>query len=859
MKPTGLLCEYAVNPLGIDEHRPRFSWVCPDAGGPQTAYQILVARSLEELKENNGTVWNSGRVESARNHAVCYDGAELCSRELLFWKVRLWDAQGRPTGFSSPAHFEMALLQPSDWLPYWIGWPGGRPGMAAYFRCAFALDALPARARLYICGLGLYEAFVNGTRMEGRLQPAVSDASRRVYYNVFDVTGALLGGENVLAVTVGNGWHGRPALAAQLEADFSDGRRLTISTRNDPVQPAWFTAAGPVRCNSLFDGETFDARFEKSGWNRPGYDEMSVKERTEAWMPACRVPQPGGVLRAQHVESIAVIRTLSGSEPTEPRLGVFVFDFGVNHAGWGRLEVCGSEGTRIRLKYGETLQKDGTVCQENLRTAAALDTYVLKGGGDNEVWEPRFTYHGYRYVQVEGWPGRPGPGNVTSQLARTDAPRRGEFFCSRPLLNKIHEMVVRTEESNLHGIPTDCPQRDERMGWSNDMVARSEELLYNFDAARLLEKFVCDIADTQDPDTGAIADVAPHHWGYHPADPICMSYLLIPGLLHAHYGDTRCLERHHPGMVRWVDYLWSRAEGGLLAYSHFGDWAPPAAQGTAGSIGDGAISSDTPGELVSTAFLYQSLVLLAQTGRVLGKESEAGVCEEKAAKVQEAFQAKFWNTAIGGYGSGNQACNAIALYFRLVPDSLRAGVVERLASDVRARGCHLTTGNLATKYLLEVLSTDGCGSLALVLATQTTYPSWGFMLERGATTLWERWEELSGGGMNSHNHPMFGSVGSWLYRHVAGLRFGVPGRDGLHLEFHPPVLDELHEARARVQTVHGPAAISWRRSGDCHEVDIEVPWNCSASLHCPGLAPRPLTCGTHAFSLHQSSESPLQQ
>jgi alpha-L-rhamnosidase len=855
--PSHLRCEHVENPIGLDEVHPRFSWRLESSTSlEQAAYQILVSSSTAKLAAEAGDMWDSGRVESAQCHAIPYAGQALNSRQTCFWKVRIWSKNHGVSPFSETGRFEMALLHKEDWAARWMGWPAGRAGQAAYFRCIVELDFVPSKGRLYISGLGLYEAFVNGHRTDGVLQPTVSDASQRVYYNTWDVTSALQSGENAVAVCVGSGWRGMPMLIAQLEIEGPDGQQQTLATVRSKLEPpwmAWMAALGPVGSNSLFDGETYDARREKSGWNLAHYTPAPDLPRTEQWIQACIIPEPGGVLRAQPIEPIQVVKTLEAQSINEPQPGVFVFDFGQNHAGWARLRTEGPRGTRITLRYAESVHEDGTVNQDNLRTAAAEDTYILKGGG-LETWEPRFTYHGYRYVQVEGWPGRPSIDALMACVVRSALAERGEFSCSEPLLNRIHHMVRWTEESNLHGVPTDCPQRDERMGWLNDMVSRSEELIYNFETARFLAKFLDDVADTQDEHTGAIADTAPFHWGFLPADPINIASLVIATLLHQHYGDTRPLERNYSSMQRWVDFLSSQTSRGILRYSHFGDWAPPASEAISHSEGTGAISARTPGELTSTAFYHQALKLLARISRIIGRTDNAARYESMAADVGVAFHAEFWSEAISGYGSGNQACNAIALHFNLVPREVRGRVVAALLKEIEACDFHLSTGNLATKHLLEVLSREGHGDVALRIATQRTYPSWGFMLEKGATTLWERWEELHGTGMNSHNHPMLGSVGSWFYRHVAGLLFreDETARPGLIIRI--PSLTGVTHAQAAVQTIYGQADVAWRRTDGTLHVKAHIPWNCPATLEVPGEI-HELTPGDHSFTFPVSSQA----
>ncbi len=828
--PDDLLCESRENPLGLDEIHPSFSWKVRTAapGRRQSAYELLVSSSADLLHQNVGDLWTSGRITSPQCHDIVYSGKTLGSRQICHWKVRCWDENDEASPYSAAATFEMGLLHKEDWRAEWIGWPAGHPGLAAYFRCPFHLDFKPKRAIVYSSGLGLYQAYVNGVRMPGLLQPAVSDFGKRIYYNTHDVTGDLHEGENVVAATVGGGWYGTPILLVQLEIHGPEGQLVVVDTTRERGTPIWMVSNGPIRLNSLFDGESYDATQEKPGWDKPDYVRV-MEPRADIWLGACVVRPPGGRLRAQPIEAIGIVRELPVEKLTEPKPGVFVFDFGQNHAGWARLTVEGPRGTILSLKYAESLNADGTVNQENLRSALATDTYVLSGQGP-ETWEPSFTYHGYRYVQAEGWPGRPDPNSLTACVVRSPLPSRGRFSCDNALLNRIHQMVRWTEESNLHGIPTDCPQRDERMGWLNDMAARSEELIYNFEGANFLTKFVSDIADAQ-LENGAIGDTAPYQSGYRPADPVSIAFLLIPFLLYQHYGDTRAMTRHYESMRRWVDYLSSRSEGGLLKYSNFGDWAPPAEEGVVGSEGVGALSAKTPGELVSTAFHHGSLTLLARISDILGKSTESFYYHAAAAEVRKAFHANYWSESLSGYGSGNQACNAIALYFDVVPSHLRRRVVQSLVTDVERRGFHLNTGNLSTKYLLEVLSQEGFADVAFKIATQTTYPSWGFMLEKGATTLWERWEELHGGGMNSHNHAMLGSIGSWFYRHVAGIFMETTESQPPHVVIRIPTVTEVSMAEATLPTIWGEVAVAWKKTADSINVSVSIPWNCPAVFH----------------------------
>ncbi|MBI4927783.1 MAG: family 78 glycoside hydrolase catalytic domain, partial [Anaerolineae bacterium] len=495
--------------------------------------------------------------------------------------------------------------------------------------------------------------------------------------------------------------------------------------------------------------------------------------------------------------------------------------------------VCGVRGQRISLKFAESLYQDGTVNQENLRGARAEDVYILKGQGE-EIWEPRFTYHGFRYIQLEGYAGTPDQKTIEGRVVRSAVAPSGTFECSNALFNKIHKLVWQTEAANLHSLPTDCPQRDERMGWLNDMAARTEEAIYNFDLVRLLSKWVADIADDQDPRTGAITDTAPFRWGRRPADPVSVCYLLIPWLLYVHYGDTHTMAERYAGMKAWVDYLASRSEGHILRYSYYGDWAPPIQFGLQGSQGSSAVSKDTPGELISTACYAYSVRLLSQIAQALGYAKDAASYQDLAGRIADRFHSYFWDDETGGYGTNNQSCNAISLYMGLVPETNFAQVAANLAENVVAcHHSHLTTGNICTKYLLEALSIAGRVDIASQIASKETYPSWGFMLANGATTLWERWELETGDGMNSHNHSMLGSVGAWFYRFIAGIQADPAGPGFQYFYVCPRPVGDLKHARACLKTVHGDISSAWKVSGRRMEIDLTIPVNSQARLCLP--------------------------
>jgi alpha-L-rhamnosidase len=536
-------------------------------------------------------------------------------------------------------------------------------------------------------------------------------------------------------------------------------------------------------------------------------------------------------LVSQTINPIKIMDTLHSGKMSEPRPGVFVYDLGQNVAGWAELRVKGERGVRVTLRFSENLAADGTVNQENLRKAAATDEYTLRGGGE-EKWEPRFTYHGFRYIQVEGYPGRPGLQNILVKVIRSSVDPNGVFETNNELVNRIQKMVWWTEASNLYSVPTDCPQRDERMGWLNDLTVRTEEAVYNFNMSRFFPKFLNDIGDTQAED-GSITDTAPFKWGMRPADPVSASYLLQAWFLYQHYGDTRALADHFDGFKAWTDFLASKSMDGIVTYGYYGDWAPPSAYTVEGSLGSSAVSKDTPVQLMSTGYLYYCSRLLSSMAQILGRKDDKTKYDALAQKVGEAFNREYWNDAVGGYGANNQSANSFALFLGLVPQKQVPRVVDNLVKDVKVAGGHLTTGNLCTKYLLEALTTYGRADVAYEIVTQKTYPSWGYMLANGATTLWERWEELTGGGMNSHNHPMMGSVSSWFYKYLGGINTDPQAPGFKRIVIHPYPVGDLTWVRSEYTSMYGVIRSAWRREGKTFRLNLTVPVNTTATVYVP--------------------------
>ena len=811
--PGRLRCEYLSNPTGIDVRQPRFQWVLDNfrRGEMQTAYQVLVASSSPNLAKDRGVVWDSGKVMSGNSTQVVYRGKPLQSGHTYYWKVRIWDREGRPGAYSRPAKFGMGLLSRSDWKGQWIGGDG-------LLRKEFSLPGKVVRARAYVTALGYYELHLNGKKIGDKvLDPAWTVYPKRVLYSTYDVTSALKDGPNAVGVMLGGGWateragdiapyYKAPALLFQMNIELADGRTVSISS-----DTSWKTAAGPVVSNSVYNGDVYDARLEKPGWDRPGFDDSG-------WAPARQEQGTAGAISAEMMPAIRVVDTLVPRSMTNPEPGVYIYDFGQNFAGWAQLRVRGPRGTKVRLRFSELIYPNGMLNRQNLRRAKARDIYILRGQG-LEKYEPHFTYHGFRYVELTGYPGTPSLDTIRGRVVNSDVQTTGNFVASKQILNKIQHLIHWGQLSNLYSVPTDCDQRDERQGWMGDAQVTAEEAMMNFDMAAFYTNFVRDIHDAQKPD-GEIPDTVPHKYGRYPADPAWgTAYPLLCWYMWQQYGDKRILEENYDGLKKYEAFLRTRAKDNVLRYSYYGDWI--------------AIKH-TPGALVSNSYFYYDTHILSGIAKVLGKTEDAETYSKLAGEIKEAFNKAFFNSGTGEYANGTQTAQAMPLFLDLVPEKERGGVMGKLYNNiVYEHNTHLTTGFIGVKYLMPVLTRYGHSDVAYELATQKTYPSWGYMISRGATTLWELWQDKIGPSMNSHDHIMLGSLGSWFYRALGGINLAPDGEGYRHILVEPRVVEDLHWASASMETIRGQVSCAWNHQPGKISMEVTIPANSDAKIVIP--------------------------
>lgn len=895
LEPTALRCEYRESPQGIDTVKPRLSWkvVSKDRRQFQEAYRILVASSPQILADGKGDLWDSGKVSSDQTLFIEYGGKPLSSRRQCFWQVSVWGDADAKAVSSETASWTMGLLNDSDWKAEYISFLDETAihknveelylPAARQYRKEFASTKQVKRASLYSTALGIYELHLNGQRVGDALfTPGWTDYRQRAYYNTYDVTDLVRTGENAIGAWVADGWYsgyvgfglltgmgtektGRatygktPSVMAQLEIEFTDGTRQTIGT-----DATWkVTGDGPIQEADLLMGEAYDARKEMAGWSEPGFDDASwasaipakqngnpkavFYQRRNPTKPGQGVQNLGEEmsfgfsrpkLEAFPGEPVRVTQEMSAKKVTEREPGIYVFDLGQNFAGTIRLKLNGDSGDKVQIRYGEMLHPDGRLMTENLRKARATDYYICKGGVGEEIYEPRFTFHGFQFVELSGFPGRPDLDTVTGLVVHSDTPMTSTFECSDPMVNQLFSNVLWTQRSNFLDLPTDCPQRDERMGWTGDAQAYVGTACYNADIGSFYTKWLRELMESQRP-SGAFPGYAPfpfqHGWDFGTA--WADAGVICPWTIWQFYGDVKVIDDCWEPMTKFMQWR-KRTSVGDLGITHGNAWGDWLAQG-----------AETPLDYVDSIYFAISAKMMAEMAEATGRSKEATSYKQQFNRTKSAFQKKHLNED-GSINVRTQTAQALALFADLIPEEQRSNTGNYLAKMLAENGNHMATGFLGTRPLLPVLSSSGQHDLAAFLLQSREFPSWGYEIANGATTIWERWDSYTkedafgrhNAAMNSFSHYAFGAVCEWMFASLAGIQSDGPGFKQVVIRPMPPTpgSNEMHPpidwVRASYDSIRGVIRSDWKLNEDAFLLNVSIPANTSATIYLPANA-----------------------
>lgn len=847
------LTENLKNPLGLDV-TPRFGWqlVSEKRNIMQTAYEIRVSDAMATLSKGN--VWSSGKVNSDQSLFVVYAGKPLQSGKKYFWQVRVWDNTGKASAWTEAGFWQMGLLNPSDWKAKWIQ-PGYKEDTinqpSPYFRKTFSTTKKIASATAYITSLGLYEAFINGKRVgDAYLTPGWTSYNKRLQYQLYDVTSLLISGTNAVGVALGSGWYrgfigfsgqknfyGKEvALLAQIEIQYTDGTTETIVT-----DESWKSSTGSIVSSEIYDGETIDARKEKTGWNTTSFNDS-------AWQGVRIKTSSAPPLIATYNEPIRKKETFKSIKTITTPKGEKVLDFGQNLVGWVQVKIKGNAGDKITLYHAEVLDKEGNFYTENLRPAKQKNEYILNGNGEEFV-EPHFTFQGFRYIKIENYKGEINPDNFTAVALYSDMQPTGTFTSSNQLINQLQHNIQWGQRGNFLDVPTDCPQRDERLGWTGDAQAFARTATFNYDVHNFFSKWLKDVeADQID---GSVPFVVPNVLGKGATGSTgwADAATIIPWTMYLAYGDKRVLEDQFASMKAWVgfmernstNYLWNKG-------FHFGDWLfyRPF------DDNDGR-SAVTDKYLIAQCFFAHSTELVIKTAKVLGKQEDVAKYSALLKNIKDAFM-KEYMTANGRLVSSTQTAYVLALNFDMLPENLRAYAAEKLVENIKSYGNHLTTGFLGTPYLCHVLTRFGYDDVAYTLLLQETYPSWLYPVKMGATTIWERWDGIKPDGtfqtpgMNSFNHYAYGAIGDWMYRVATGIDTdeSAPGYKSIVIK--PHLDSRLTQASSEYKTGYGLVKSAWKTTDQAITLDVEIPANTKATIYIPADSAEAVSEGGKAIT-----------
>jgi alpha-L-rhamnosidase len=853
---TNLRCEMLVNPLGIDIKDPRFSWQLnsDQRNVQQTAYQIIISSSEQKLNNDDGDVWNSGKQNSSQSIHINYAGKPLRSATKYFWKVKVFTNKGEALT-TETAFFSTGLLNSDDWKAKWIGYDKTSPWdsitqwsrlSARYLRKEFQSSSNVKRATVYISGLGMYELYINGKRIGDQvLAPNPTDYRKSFFYNTHDITTQIKNGKNVIGTVLGNGrfftmrqnyktqkhnTFGYPKLLLQLEIEYADGSKKVIVS-----DETWkLNVDGPIRTNNEYDGEEYDATKEFPGWNNIGFNDSK-------WIKPDLVAAPPGNITAQMSEPMKVMQTIKPVSIKKLSSGKYVLDMGQNFAGWLQIRAQGKRGQKIQLRFAESLKTGGEIFTANLRDAKVTDVYTLKGSG-TETWQPSFVYHGFRYVEITGYPGTPTINDFEGKLIYDALETTGSFTTSNSVINNIYKNAWWGIASNYKGMPIDCPQRNERQPWLGDRVIGAMGESYLFDNAKLYAKWMDDIQQSQ-TEEGSIPDVAPAFWNYYSDDVTWpAAFITISNNLYNQFGDIRPIQKNYASMKKWMQYMQGKyMKDYIVTRDKYGDWCVPPEDLKLIHAKDSSRLTD--GKLIATAYYFKLLSYMQRFAKLTGNDADSKEYELLAENIKRAFHNKFYNPSQHSYSNNTITANLLPLYFGICPDSLKEKVFANIYHKIRVESKdHISTGLIGTQYLMRGLTEYDNTNLAFKLASNTTYPSYGYMVANGATTIWELWNgNTADPGMNSQNHVMMlGDLLIWYYENLAGIRTDKTDVGFKKIIMKPSLPDNLQFVNASYKSIHGLIKSNWsvktpseKKNDKTFEWTVSIPANTSATVFIP--------------------------
>jgi alpha-L-rhamnosidase len=855
-----LFVENKINPTGVNVLYPRLSWVLESSkrNMKQSAFDIRVSESPESLQKGIDLVFSTGKIPSDQSVFVQFTGNTLQPGHKYYWQVRVWDQNDRVSKWSTPNYWIMGLMGPQHWLAKWIqpGVQDNQSRQSPIMRKEFALQKPVKLAVAFVTAHGMYETEINGKRVGNMyLTPGWTSYNKRLQYQTFDVTDLLNEGKNAIGVTLGNGWYrgklgfnpqpdhyGKDlALLFQMQIIYADG-----TTENILSDGSWLSSRGPILSSEIYDGETYDARLEQEGWSQPGFVDVDWSAIRLANYPVITLVSTENEPIRKH-ESFSPVKVL-----TTPK-GEKVLDFGQNLVGWVQVKANGRPGDKITVQHAEALDKDGNFYTDNLRTAKQTNTYILKGGGE-EIFEPHFTFQGFRYVKVEGYPGELKPEDFTAFALYSDMQPTGSFSCSDDFVNRLQHNIQWSQRGNFIDVPTDCPQRDERLGWTGDAQAFASTAAFNFNVNSFYAKWLKDVAADQAED-GSVPYVIPNILGNECSPGWGDVATIAPWVMYRVYGDKVLLDNQYESMKKWVTYIGNTAKNNLWEPKQsFGDWLFYRPDDD-----NSGRAAATDKDLIAQCFYAHSTQLVINAAKVLEKDYEAAYFDSLLIKIKDAFVHEYV-TSNGRMVSGTQTAYVLALAFDMLPDSMRNDAVERLVANIHDYGDHLTTGFLGTPYLCYVLSRFGQSELAYKLLLEKSYPSWLYPVTMGATTIWERWDGIKPDGsfqtpdMNSFNHYAYGAIGDWMYQVAAGIQPDpeVPGYKQIQIK--PAVTRQLNFVQAGLMTYYGKIASEWRWEQGQLVLKVTVPVNTTAKVYIPAPSAGKVKEGGRTVSSHRDVE-----